>query len=800
MKLNKLHNALVLLLCATTVACNKNTPVQNGTDQSGKTPITLSIGGVDSQSSVTKTAVITDDPGKTYRPFDKDTKIFMVMKSTYDTSNPDFLGSRKDKYTVSRGLVTAGQTNVRFEGGSNQKYWDDAHARSSQLDIWAFAQQVSWDNYTFQVPDPAWPGTETDPYKLNEYKDNTFYGTTTYFPWWEHTVGVDLGSKGPVYPCIMVWKVTNTPWTQTATSIQYQDLMFSNNLTKHGDDPADDKRLKFNNTTPGKFDGGEMKFYHAMSKITINIIEGDGFIKEGAGKDSDFQFKAGTNIKFHEGAINTQGTFNIKNGYFEKVDNHNEIASIALTTLKGADPEPYYTLQALAIPNINGINGQTDEFSRFVLNDSKVMMEFTIDNSTYKISSNDLYASLHGKDGATEATTGIIPLEAGKNYVFTFKVSKTKVSGITAQVADWEEVTAENINPSNARITLSLDGRGDPKTSDVAFYRALDTATSIDDEYESYAWAKAYEKSSNAQYESPQWKTEWYWPSNMSFYHFRAVSPVPSSNLANDATYGDYFILSSSDATSESYNEIAWGAPFYDKSSAPFSYSTSKGFDGTGAEAAEEASRTHQISKAIGPTDSQIKLLMFHMMSGVHFTIKTSDGSKNDQVELYNESATNKRPKVQIVGYYPSGKVFIGDGHVVADGAKTTTSVAGIACRTTATEQYGSQDYYYSAVPQTLSGATSSDPGVQLYITAPDNNQYIVNLKDILATTVSGTNIANPYQQVSTTNGTRYKIDRWYPGFQYNYTLKLTKKGIEDITATIVNWETVTADEEVQIQ
>ena len=67
-------------------------------------------------------------------------------------------------------------------------------------------------------------------------------------------------------------------------------------------------------------------------------------------------------------------------------------------------------------------------------------------------------------------------------------------------------------------------------------------------------------------------------------------------------------------------------------------------------------------------------------------------------------------------------------------------------------------------------------------------------MKDVVATTVSETNIKNPY----TANGN--KIDRWYPGFKYTYTFILKKKGI-DIKVTILDWETVTAgDDNVQIQ
>ena len=75
-------------------------------------------------------------------------------------------------------------------------------------------------------------------------------------------------------------------------------------------------------------------------------------------------------------------------------------------------------------------------------------------------------------------------------------------------------------------------------------------------------------------------------------------------------------------------------------------------------------------------------------------------------------------------------------------------------------------------------------------------------MKDVKVTAVYTAIIANPYSQVGGEGADKdkYIIDSWYPGFKYVYTFTLSKKKIEDITATIVNWETVTADDEVQIQ
>ena len=83
-----------------------------------------------------------------------------------------------------------------------------------------------------------------------------------------------------------------------------------------------------------------------------------------------------------------------------------------------------------------------------------------------------------------------------------------------------------------------------------------------------------------------------------------------------------------------------------------------------------------------------------------------------------------------------------------------------------------------------------------LEITTPDKNLYKVVMKDVISTSYTNSNnsnIQNPYSAG--------KINYWYPGFKYEYTFTLSKKKIENITATILDWETVTAgDDNVQIQ
>ena len=396
---------------------------------------------------------------------------------------------------------------------------------------------------------------------------------------------------------------------------------------------------------------------------------------------------------------------------------------------------------------------------------------------------NDLYnaISAHNSGSLTTVLGDGKKLLAGVNYEFTFTVDKTKISGMTAQIQEWEEVKADNITPSNARINLKLEERGTEVTSGVDFYRALDLGnTAITDTYVGYNWITGYltDGKATASYSGSQWTiSNWYWPNNTAFYHFRAVgdgsstSPVPPTPQT-DATYGDYFALTAD----ESYNDYTWGAPFLDDQdnevagSFKWTYSTQHGFDGT-------ASNQHQIYHGIGPTNSVIKILMFHMMSDVTIKIKTTTGE--DKVTLVD--GTNKTTAV-LKNLHTSGKVLIGNGLVQTTGSAVDVTVNLEGSDVLSWNNYG-------AIPQDLSN-------VVLEITTPDKNLYKVVMKDVISTSYTNSNnsnIQNPYSAG--------KINYWYPGFKYEYTFTLSKKKIENITATILDWETVTAgDDNVQIQ
>ena len=733
---NKIKQFVYILSLLVFVACSDDATIDIATGD--KTPIELSVGGMDDGAATR--AVITDGSGKTLVAMSEGTGIRISMMSEYNTTFTGeswaFQGLQATKYCTTLGTAEAPSDNkAPINFGSNIRYWDDAHARSSMLSLWGLAV----------------PGKTTSDWTWKATSDGT--EVVDHMPWGTTTT-----------PTQIYWAVSDN---QNGESMAKEDLCFSNNLANH---TSPDNRLKFNATTR-KFDTGNMIFYHALTQFTIKIKCGDGFV----GNGSDFQFTnkppiATVDNSFTLNGFYGKGVFDVEKGEFLALAESNKvsISSIYLqsTTPKKKDQGDYYVLRAYVLPG-------TDLQSTSVAD----AFSFTIDNNNYKISMNDLYQAIQRNNTLTTVLGGGTKLLAGMNYEFTFTVDKTKISGMTAQIQKWGEVKADNITPSNARINLKLEERGTPVTENVDFYRALDPDnTAITDTYIGYNWNTGYTLSGNkaeATYDVNQWTiSNWYWPNNTAFYHFRAVgdgsstSPVLPTPTADAA--GDYFELTAA----ESYKDYTWGAPFLDDQddevagSFKWSYSTQNGFDGTGS--------SHQIYHGIGPTNSVIKILMFHMMSDVTIHIRTTSGE--DKVTL--DDGTNKTTAV-LTNLFTSGKVLMGNGLV-----QTTGSFGEVTVNLSGTDVLSWNNY--GAIPQDLSS-------VELVITTPDNNLYKVAMKDVIRTSYTNNNIENPYSDG--------KINYWYPGFKYEYTFTLSKKKIENITATILDWEKVTAgDDNVQIQ
>lgn len=745
-KANK-YIALSTVCMLTISACSTDEGL-SASDNQNKTPIELSAGVVGERPATQHAATRTTVTSGTGSAFSKTTSVYMVLKSenSNNTSDPA-LFTRTIGY-----LQGSSSTSIKFASGYN-RYWEDSYSRNSQVSAYAacvpsYYLDASVSGTVDGTEDSTTPWTvgSLDSY---ENKWDASYGTTT-LAWPLRSATADNQNTGDF--------------------VNSQDLCFSNNVSNLS--TGDDKRLTFSTTTK-TFGSGKLVFNHALTRVTFKIKKGDGFTTS-----DPFAF-SNDNENIVILGVNTSGTFDFTAGEFSSLST-GDIQQFAVTDNRSTDGATYaYELNALLVPGSD------------LSSTTAGQIYFTIDNNLYQLSKSTLMTALVGKtlsDNTTSALDAENKMRPGVHYVFTMTVGKKKVSNFTASVVEWETVTAEETTPTNARITMTLLENGTKKTgtADFDLYRSTNTSSTIKDDYASYDWTTGYTQANckaalvegtkdSGIYQAKDatnTNTDWYWPDNKTFYHFRTVMPKDRV-VTPDNNGGDYIALiagfSPDDAVSGSYTDVCWGAPFaYSEEKLNYGYA-SKGFDG------KDDATTHQLFKAIGPTQNAVNMIMFHMMSDVTINLTTTTG--DDKVDLTNA-------KMQLSNVYSEGKVLMGNGLVVP------TGTAGIITNETATAGTYQMPWTYGFIPQSLEN-------VVLTITTKDNNQYFVAMNEVLAATVGSTIIANPYTQK---NG-KYVIDRWLPNYQYTYTFKLTKSGITQISASLADWENVEAgDDNVQIQ
>lgn len=804
------HTIAMLMLLIFCVACNDQ-DITNGDDVTiGDEPIVLSASSIMSTGYAPSTRGIIDGQAKE-TAFEKHTRLTLLMVSENGETEPT-----SKKYSVTYGLAkgsgksaadwtsTDGFSEISFastqtSGTETQnytdptgtaletaaknanadgsiRYWNDAHERKSVMSIYGFAV-----NGTILPCGAPWKQT------INNIENTAGTNFAELSGTLDYTIKSSLTDQK--------WRVGNQKGaddykTQTFLSLLYKDdICYSNNLSKLGDT---DGRLKFNTTTK-KFETGVLKFKRAMTMLSFKITPGAGFEQ---GNPNNFNFRSGTNIALR--GFYKKGSLNIKNGAWDseslvieedaqvegKTYNWKTIANVTEgQTIDQISDHKYYLL-ALVIP---GTDLTTTDVSDAVT--------IIIDENEYTISMRDLYNAIHDisanndtQDASKVAESvleGGTKLKAGNNYEFNITIAKTSVAGIEAKIVPWENAIA-SATASNSHVSLSLTtDQGTTVTGGgFSLYRTKDAEyTGTDykyDEYAVYDWAKGYENpAANVTETDGVYDTEWYWPNNKTFYHFRTL--VPTGRTLNNNT-GDGAITSidvtggtlvRDGETPASAVDFQWGAPFKSGINT-IGYSHEYGFCNNADPA------NGQIYKAIGATDDAIAITQIHMTSQVYVDLLTSDGS--DKVNLTGAT-------VQLTNIATTANLQLGNGLITGHGGYNNICMTADASASGVTPAY---DYSYGVIPQKLkgNGNTTGPVGntngtVGVKITLSDGNEYIIEDLSVLKTTLS--------------DGTKQTVSTWDPGKKYFYKFNLTKTGIEPLIATIVEWIDINSDNETVI-
>lgn len=714
--MNKLYYSLIVATALATTACTND--LENDTTEvvSGNKEAISFVG----QNNTTTRA-----------GFAAQTEIAMHIRSTKDDNN--IRETRTQAYAAAdASLISTSFSAIESPTDENVRYWDDAYGRDAKLSVFAVAV-------------PGKTGIKNG----STYLSNILAGTSTW------NAGV-LSEE-------ITWTVSTE---QTSDKIAEEDLAFSNNISATGEggvkaynytadayttvtDGCLQFRLKDNTLAdgPGKFDQGNLKFTHALSRITINLFKGTGY---GTGS---FQFATDTNVKIL--GVPTTGTLNIETGAWTSSDATGITKMATTTTATGAA----YSLVAQVLPGYVIKDG-----------DNNNVLEFVIDDNKYFITQDMMFDALTGKEGITESTSTNINMEKGRNYVFNITVGKSKIINVTATLEPFVDVTAKDQTMDNSHITLDLfTNTGGTACENFDLYRLNDPSASISTEASTTTnWGGNYTDKATIEKKNGKWETSWFFDDNKSFYHFRTVDKntvIKESNTNID----DYFEISSG---AQSSHDFHWGAPFVSSTTSPIVYSKTEGYKAN-------------LSPAIGATNSTINLTELHMMSNINVVLRTTKTS--DAVKLEDNG---EQCEVSLTYFYANGQVKMGNGLVTPTGSLTasgafTKPTADIDDTTDATYKMTGA-FTYAVVPQALVRTTGDNLYVGITIKTPDNNLYYVvkSLADIVAT-------ANGGSQNQTENG---KISFWYPNHTYTYTFTLTKAGIKNVTCTVQDWVNVTAD------
>ncbi|MDO5771529.1 MAG: fimbrillin family protein [Bacteroidales bacterium] len=580
-------------------------------------------------------------------------------------------------------------------------------------------------------------------------------------------VAIDGLSTAPTVSSDDYWKGTsNLPWevSTDGTNALHKDILVANNLY-HATEYTPQKRYTFAEQKGSDPAESRLDFKHVLSKITFILTPGEGF-KDLLGNPGFNNVKIDLMRKSDVNWCYTKGTINIPQS--TATNDGSTLGKVTLDDIVQPGGETYH--EAVIFPG-----------SQFG-NETDVIAQINADFNIYYVTAAQIREAINTKFGSDTSHEHYEKYETlgGYNYVFKVKLNKTGIN-VTATISDWKEVEAAEVEPSNAYISLNLLNQGSVCKDFDIYRRAYWYSTPITGEpsEKNYDWLSTYYgpatltevgADGNAVSESNpfhHFKTDWYFESNMDFYHFRTVK---KGTTVTTHANGDYFEINSTDV--ESYDPH-WGAPML--STADLKYSPTEGYKSS-------------IHYAIGATKDCINITEMHMMSQIKVILETTGTDAADAVKLTDASNV---ATVKLVKYCKDGKVELGRGLVTPSNVTDATAFAAPALASYYSEQSTtkqvSKEYIFNVVPQILD-RTDATGSIGIEIETTDHDVY--KLEKI--STIKANSVGSSKDQ--TVND---YITRWYPGHKYTYTFRLKKTGITDVIAKITDWTTVTGSDDI---
>lgn len=679
-----------ILLGVTLAACSKGVVPPVYTVGEADNAIVLSAGMSDGGSGVvTKAAYGTED----FTDFTEGTGLKLYIEGTWLGHDPETV-----IYYPTASVGAA-----------------DADHKSSVS--FAAAQQPYWDNYG--MADPAnMPGVVGN----GREKGLTIYGAAV--------------NTLETAPTVTDGQWEAFPWTlddnQSTNDWVKKDLLTSNNVrigTTEG-------TYKFNDRQSGKL----LKFTHAMSMITVNLIAGKGFPGYETNPESAKFVNSPTvtldNFKY-------TGTVNIKT----KVASPS--GSTTVITPKTA---------------VSGTGSHTAQYTALIFPEQALVADQQIltldaDGNKYYVNSNKLITAMNAQDGHNKD----MKFEDGVNYVLNITVNKTDID-VEATIKDWVDVSATNETPViNIAEVYGQTGTGFNKSFD--FYRSTSVTGSYLTGLSEGNYTRVNYTASPAAYTMA---TQMYWPNHSTHYFFRGIWPLVDS--VDDQLEPKQLGPTSSQVKANSIEvaNVAYKQGYYPSDLMIGIPRKEGGYDETCKVGGHDKSSG---ANGICATEGKIRMNFEYAMSQVIVNLTTSEG--NDKV-IFDANTS-----VEILGGYSSGEIKLSDESSDFTGKTVTNYTMNRADAGVHT------NYHDAIIPQKLVDG-SGNATLKFRITVKSGDTYdkyetVLGIKDI---------------QVSENGGEKKNITAWEHGKKYTYTLHITKTGIK-VEATMKDWVTVSAGEDV---
>ena len=551
-----------------------------------------------------------------------------------------------------------------------------------------------------------------------------------------------------------------------------KDLLISNNVKGDTDTPYDG-RYRFANRNVGKL----LEFKHALSKITVNLLAGDGFTGGHFALDPVVQITSNAGDPTTSWA-KTTGTVDITNGTVSPTS-----TTTVITMWQAATPTSGYnvTKEALVMPHsVFGGNTGTADAPVY-----PIILRINADNNIYYVTSEKIRQEIDN----TNYTNGTgFETEAGKNYIINVRVNQTDVSvRVTATVANWTDVSATEVAP-----VINVDANiGDGSTAFSKDEYSLFRSTSLANGYGTadgnyFKEERRVRKSGDnwvmSEYRTSDWQASpIYWPNHNTHYQFRGVWPAAGSATGTIETSVVTYPRVESSTHSGTPQVIKVSNVAYTANSFPSDLMIARpeihdnygNIDNTKKCNNSDHESVSLYDVGICATEGTINLNFRYMMSQVEVNLSTTTG--DDKVKL--EGAV-----VEIVKVYNTGDVKLGDREVIPTGSIGSYEL------NTVTGEGNANKRWSAIVPQPL----TYDPNSPL---ADGNTKFRISIKNEAGTAVDDIYYADIYpilKQGSTTEKVAPN-GAWESGVHYVYNLRLTKTGVK-VTASLTNWSTVNAD------